>query len=418
MVAPLVWLGWTAGAAIAASLTGCDGTKEGAGKADTPVGDAGDTVTVDDIPSTDIASTSPDADALPAKDMYTDTTPPVPQCPGFPLKGTVKVFAEAPCGKDGFINDIDDSGWGSCTNMGGKNYLFHVGVSGVDQSHPTAGVPDQVVAGAKLFYSGQLKDQWGFGAWEVGSQTAGPWTGLPALSPGMPSFAKGIDFAGGKIFVATSNVSFATGSAEYKPGTVFAFDSSLNPAATITTSQVNPSSVGHFELGGVTFLAVVGSGPLDGKGAVSKIDLIDPATLKITQTIPLPFGGLGINGEIAIAGGRMAIGSADNSGRVVVLNTQDLAAAPLILTVTEAVGKSGMHFISMTQLTPDGKYLVAGNYNTGKMSVWELGNESSKLVKQTVVLDDTLTDASGIGDAACINGKVMVTVGNQIKAVE
>lgn len=418
MVAPLIWLGWTAGAAIAASLAGCDGTKETAGKDATPVGDAGDTVTVDDIPSTDVASTTHDADAPPAKDIYTDTAAPVPQCPAFPLKGTVKVFTEAPCGKDGFINDIDDSGWGSCTNMGGKNDLFHIGASGIDQSHPTAGVPDQVVTGSKLFYSGQLKDQWGFGAWEVGSQGAEPWTGLPVLSPGMPSFAKGIDIAGGKIFVATSNVSFATGGADYKPGTVFAFDAALQPAATITTSQVNPTSLGHLDLGGITYIAVVGSGPLDGKGAVSKLDLIDPATLKIVQTIALPFGGLGINGEIAIAGGRMAIGSADNSGRVVVLNTKDLTAAPLILTVTEALGKSGMHFISMTYLTPDGNYLVAGNYNTGKMSVWALGNESSNLVKQTVILDDTLTDASGIGDAACINGKLMVSVGSQIKAVE
>lgn len=415
MVAPLIWLGWTAGATIAASLASCDGAKG------TAKNDAGDTATMDDILSTDVASAAKDADAPPAKDTTTDAAPSSSQCPAFPLKGTVKVFTQAHCWKDGFISDIDDNGWGSCVNMGDQkygNWLFHVGAKGVDQFYQTAGIPDQIVTGTQLFYSGQQEDHWGFGAWDTDPLTYALWTDLPTLSPGMPSFAKGIDLVGGKIFVASSNVSFATGSAEYKPGTVFAFDSSLNPVATITTSQVNPTSVGHFELGGVTVLAVVGSGPLDGKGAVSKLDIIDPDTLKITQTIALPFGGLGINGEIAIAGGRMAMGSADNSGRVVVLNTQDLAAPPLILTVTEALGKSGMHFISMTHLTPDGKYLVAGNYNTGKMSVWELGGASSNLVKQTIVLDDNLMDASGISDAACINGKLMVSVGNDIKAVE
>lgn len=415
MVAPLVWLGWTAGAAIAASLAGCDGNKDKA------TNDVGDAATMDDILSTDVASAAKDADTPPAKDGYTDTTPPSSQCPAFPLKGAVKVFTQAHCWKDGFISDIDDNGWGSCVNMGDQkygNWLFHVGAKGVDTFYQTAGIPDQVVTGTQLFYSGQQKDHWGFGAWDIDPSTYALWTDLPTLSPGMPSFAKGIDLVGGKVFVATSNVSFATGSAEYKPGAVFAFDDALKPLATITTTQVNPTSVGHFELGGVTYLAVVGSGPLDGKGTPSKLDIIDPATLKITQTVTLPFGGLGINGEIAIAGGRMAIGSADNSGRVVVLDTQDLAAAPLVLTVAEAIGKSGMHFISMTYLTPDGKYLVAGNYNTGKMSVWELGDTSSNLVKQTIVLDDNQMDASGISDAACINGKLMVSVGNDIKAVE
>lgn len=373
---------------------------------------------VDDIGSSDVSSITPDADVPTSQDSYSEVTPTVPQCPSFPLNGAQSLFAESPCGKDSFINDIDDNGWGSCTNMGDKSYLFHVGATGIDQFHQTAGVPDQVVTGTKLFYSGQLQDQWGFGAWDINGTKADQWTGLPTLSPGMPSFAKGIDIVGGKLFVASSNVSFATGSADYKPGTIFAFDATLNSVATITTTQVNPTSVGQFEQGGVTYLAVVSSGPLNDKDAKSQLDIIDPSTLTITKSIQLPFGGIGINGEIAITGGRMAMGSADNSGRVIVLNTQDLNATPLILTVTEAFGKSGLHFISMTHFTPDGKHLVAGNYNTGKMSVWELGDASSDIVKQTLILDDNLMDASGIGDAACINGKLMVSVGNKIMAVQ
>lgn len=391
-------------------------------RTDRPSADAGvtplDVSHVDDIASTDSESPTPDGDTPTVHDSYVDATPSAPQCPQFPLKGYVTLFAETPCEKDSFINDIDESGWGSCTNMGDKSYLFHIGATGIDQFHQTAGVPDQLVTGTKLFYSGQKQDQWGFGTRDIGSKTAEQWTGLPILSPGIPSFAKGIDLVNGKIFVASSNVSFATGSADYKPGTVFAFDATLNPAATITTTQVNPTSVGHFEIGGVTYLVVADSGPLNGKGSKSQLDIIDPSTLKITKSIPLPFGSIGINGEIAIAGGHMAMGSADDSGRVIVLNTQDLSATPLILTVTEAFGKSGLHFISMVQLTPDGKHLVAGNYNTGKVSVWELGDASSNQVQQTIVLDDNLMDAAGIGDAACINGKLMVSVGNQIKAVQ
>lgn len=412
MVAPLIWIGWTAATAIAAALAGCEGSRN------TPVSDATGTDTMDDIPSTDAAITTADADATGAQDGYIDTTPPAPLCPQFPLKGAVSLFAEAPCGKDSFINDIDDNGWGSCTNMGDKAYLFHVGTSGIDQYHQILGIPDQVVTGSQLFYSGQHKDQWGFGAWDVGSQNQDQWAALPTLSPGTPSFAKGIDLVGEKIFVVSSNVSFATGSAVYKPGTVFAFDATRHPIATIATSQVNPTSVGHFELGGITYLAVVASGPMNGGDNKSHLDIINPSTLALTQSIPLPFGSLGISGEITIAGGRMAIGSADNSGRIIVLNTHDLSAAPLILTVPEAFEKSGFHFISMARLTPDGKYLAAGNYNTGKVAVWKTGDESSNQAQQTFAVDTNLLDAAGVGEAACINGKLMVSVGHQIMAVE
>jgi hypothetical protein len=146
----------------------------------------------------------------------------------------------------------------------------------------------------------------------------------PACDPVVPSFlttlTEGKALAGGRLFIATSNLLRA---ARFLPGTVLVFDwiaaaggITLRPSLDVPmlfTTGFNPTGVEAFttpagrELVLVTVTGAIGAG--SGGSNVrteAAVDVIDPSVPRIAATIPLGFAGPSFDAPAIEPGGRLA----------------------------------------------------------------------------------------------------------------
>lgn len=432
MVAPLIWIGWTAGAAIAASFSSCSSTKEEAINDIASSKNTANDTTVDDIGSTDSPDSAPAYDLGAQPDTFTaDSAKDIVSVlyPNFPLNGKLTLFAQSPCGKGSFISDIDDNGFGTCSGNP-DSMIFKFNNSGIVQSKLVTILPDQIAQGedGQLAITGYDPTSMHSGTLQSDSITStSTWMDFSKTEVGQstftPNFPKGLVFASRKLFIATSNITFGTDSkpSTYEPGTLISYSDGSNSAQVLATQGLNPTSIGSWTEYGVTRVAVVNTGYLDyngdTKGEKSSLSVFNTDSMSIEQSFPLPFGGLGVAGEIAIAGGFMAIPSADNSGRIVILDSNNLSGTPKIITIPEAQSKTGPYLVPFAKIY--GHYLIAGSYNSGAVNTWDLGTTPPSLVGGTITMDPL-----GIGDAACVGGdtqtpcKLLITSGDKIMAIE
>lgn len=374
-----------------------------------------DAAQVDDIGSTDSVSVAPDSDSF----VVSDTTPDIISkpnvCPTFPLQGKMKLVADAPCGKNGVISDLDETGFGICS--GQKNMVFQWGETGIMKSATLSMFSDQIEQGP----NGDLAITSLAGILRLDSITAQPIL-LPfdAITIDsqtiVPSFPKGLAYASGNLFVAAGNISFATGKAVYAPGAVLVY-----PGKPLASQGQNPTSMTTVSIHGQPFVAVVNTGnynvPVGNPDNKGSLVLIDPTTQKIAQTIALPRAGFGLAGEITMGGGKIAIGSADNSGQTIVFKLDNLAAAAMMIP-EKAAAAGEFHFITTTILSDSGKFLISSDYNSGKLKTWNIAGATPQLVSSDITLDTDLTDNQGLGDGFCRGGKFYIVLGNTILEVK
>lgn len=389
-----------------------------------------DTGNPDDIPSTDSTSTTADSDTAGDSfvDTPTDTATAPSACAGlFPLKGQIKLFAKTPCGDAGIVSDLDTTGLGTCTDFQTQNAIFQLGDTGIAKSQTLQSTPDQISQAQynNIAVTAMDGKTVAYGIMQLYGIAATPsWLPFEPTTVDQekltPSFPKGIAYASGKIFVATGNISFATGKAQYAPGSVLVYADGSTTAKTLSTQGHNPTSMGTWVDGNGTHVAVVNTEALDagGKTAAQNSSLVvfNADTLTLEQKVDLPFGGLGVAGEIGIGDGKLAIASADNSGRVVILDAATLSAPAVIVTDPAAQSTSGPHMMSFAQIVDH--YLLAGNFNTGKVSVWDLSTTPPALSGSALKVDDNLTDYLGLSDVVCYGGKLLIAVGPNIMELQ
>lgn len=443
MAGPLLFI------ALAAAAAACSGKIEPIPAAGS-LPDAGttpDTGDMDDTVTTDGVSTDLDADApveaaiakdsvpdlsVAPKDSFVEVGPDTAQVPTdcaalFPLKGNTKLFATAPCGDDSVIMDLDDNGLGVCVNYQKQvNMVFQLGDGKILKSQPLDQVPDQIdgspdgniamTASDSKTYAGGILRLYGV----MGVPSWLPFTPVTVDQKKFtPSLGKGIQFASASLFVATGNIDFSKGPANYLPGSLLMYATGGITFKPLATKGLNTTSLGAWSDAKGAHLAVVNTGTLDASGKAtskSRLAVFNTDTPTLEQVFDLPFGGLGLAGELGIADGRMAIPSADNSRRVVILNTVDLTATPQVVTVPNSSPEKNLHMIAFAKIW--GQYLVAGNYNTGLVSTWDLDGTASQVLGSTILLDNELKPGQGIVDAACLGGKLLVTVGPNVMELQ
>lgn len=436
MVAPIVYGAWVVGAWVVAELTGCDSPEQNSGSAGTGTTDTIDSIVHDAIPDT--ASAQDQAPPEPDQSGPTDSFDAGPDgavnfasaCPAFPLKGNFKLLGTIPCGGDyGFISDIDriddETGMGSCMD-GATSTLFRISADGIGDIQEITYGADQLAQHDDVthFTGFDANYAYGLGVFDPLNGNGVDWLGFsPEKLEGKtftPSFSKGLLWHSGHLFVVTSNVNWATGSPVYDPGTVLVYpDDSSSLPDVLSTGGVNATGIGLATVNGQERIVVVNSGNynstnLSDKTSFSSLAMIDPESLQVLSTLPLDLRGLGIAGEISVAGALIALGSADNSGDVAIadLDTQD------IRVVETAKNDSGSHFITVALLWPKGNHLITGDFNTGKLQQWDISSETFIEAGAQIPLDKKLDDAAGISDAVCMGGKLYVAVGKDIWVVE
>lgn len=358
-----------------------------------------------------------------AQDTY--TVPDTP--PTLPFAGTVTWRAESPCGTNGFITDLDEEGWGTCTALDGASHLFRLsaGTDGaviVDSALHINRILEQLTVVPKTtnhpevtYFSGVDPQLDVYGYFVYGEDVTGSnWHMFPDAEVNgttfRPNFAKGIAVLDNTLFIATSNVVFDEQlNAHYHPGLVERCDLTKGTCVGLPTSGVNPTSVGIVPVNGVPRIAVVNTGS-------ATFDLIDPADLDgdAIQSFSLPESGLGLHGEIPVAGGRLAIGSGNDTGHIIVMPVDGIGQSYTMLTMPGS-NDGGFHLLSLIKLAPDGNYLVAGDYNTGTIATWKMGDtEGPQSIGAVILVDKDLSDTAGISDGIWWNGALLVAVGNQL----
>jgi len=207
--------------------------------------------------------------------------------------------------------------------------------------------------------------------------------GLPRFItfPSGTTYATGALRVGNKLFVTTANLDVA--SSTYNPGTLQIYDLATDGSIlettrrSIPTSRKNPTGLA---LRNANTLVVLNSGDYSPMAA-SSLDLIDPATEAISNTIPLGTLTAQNTDKIALSpdGDTAVIGSADGTGRVLFVNLQTGAVTPQIL--------SGTQFHSSIRIG-DGRVFVT-DFNTGLLTILDLATQA---VLQSLNL---MTDQAG-----------------------
>lgn len=424
--------------AIVLLMASCSSSKDGT--KDVPLTDTAsleDAPQIDDIVSTDSVSLSVDSgshndiNAFVSGDTY-DTTPEVISqtnaCPAFPLQGKIKLFAQPPCEKNAVITDLDKTGFGVCTDFAQKHVVFQWDETGIVKSAALSIIPDQIEQGpdGKLAITGFDSKTQTIGVARLDSIVAQPnWLPFEAVTIDtqtfVPNFPKGMAYASGNLFVATGDISFTTGKPVYAPGAVLVYSGNVAIPKAFSSQGQNPTSMTAVSVHGQTFVAVVNTGnynvPVGNPENKGSLVLIDPVMQKIIQSIALPRAGFGLSGEIAMGGGKIAIGSADNSGQTILFQLDNLAAAAMM--VPDKIAPAGeFHFITTTILSDSGEYLISADYNSGKLKTWNIAGTTPQSLSPDITLDTNLIDNQGIGDGFCRGGKFYIVVGNTITEVE
>lgn len=398
MVAPAAYLLYLG---VAALVAACSNTTEKTEDVASPFQkDAGG---VDDIPSTDSTSEQPDSDTVKPIDTY--VAPIATVFPSFPLQGKAKTFADSPCGTYSFINDLDDNGIGTCS--GGINMVFKLNDKGIGQKMQLDVMPDQVDmdANGEIAIS-SINSQYEPGVLRMYGINATPsWLGLETVTVEgqtfVPHYLKGIQkLTSGQLVLVGGDIKFIGINADsYSPGVAVVFEGASVTPKFVPTQGHNPTSIGSWIQSGVTYIGIINTEALDAsgntKGQKSSLTVLNLNTFQTDQPIILPAGGLGVAGELAVAGGFLAIPSADNSGHVYVLNTQNLSTPPQTLTIADAANSSGPYLVSFVKIL--NHYLIAGSYNSSVISSWDLATTPATPLP---ALD---LGTKNIGDAACIS---------------
>lgn len=445
MVAPVIYAVVKIGATLLAPLifTECDEAEQNSvgspsGTTDTSGGRLQDAVSdvVSDVQAATDAAAESKNDTGPVDSFDTgpemaDSVTSAPQCPSFPLKGNVKLLGTLPCGGDyGFISDIDriddESGIGSCMD-GSKSWLFTTFSGGIEDIQEIGYAADQLAPqdGVTYFTGFDANYAYGFGKIDPLNGNGINWKGLSPVTLAdktfAPTFSKGLLWHSGFLFVATSNVSWATGSPVYDPGTVLAYPDNGEAPKVLATGGVNATGIGLAMVQGKPQVVVVNSGDYNSKDAgnphsYSSLLGINPNGPQVLPLLPLkPMRGLGVAGEISVVGARMALGSADNSAQVAIvdLENQDVRAVK-----TAGQQPTGLHLISIALLWPNGTQMLSGDFNTGQLQPWDISGATAVAVGAPIVLDKKLDDGAGLSDAVCLGGKLLVAKGKEIWSVE
>ncbi|PIR21616.1 MAG: hypothetical protein COV45_02420 [Deltaproteobacteria bacterium CG11_big_fil_rev_8_21_14_0_20_47_16] len=392
-----------------------------------------DTFSPDSITSSDLTSRNETTDSyVESKDTKTDIQTRVPTgCVAAFELGKVKALA-TPCTNSAIINDLDETGAGTCSDFAKNNTFFQWGLSGISMNTPLSSTADQIALGNNgiLIITGSDAATYESGIQWMTNVNAKPiWKTFAPVSLSekefKPSFPKGTLIYGDNVFVVTSNISFSTGKPEYDPGSVLVYSATSpdSPPKVLATQGANPTSIGKWTLNGKTYVGIINTESLDGAGDTSgthsSLVVFDAETLAFIQKIELPFAGLGVAGEITVSDDNqhIAIPSADNSGRVVILSTNDLKATPQVATAPEALVTSGAHLISFATFIGD-DHLIAGNFNTGIVHAWDISGSTPKTFGQPVTIDKNLTDYSGLAKGVCWGSRLFIANGPDIVEIQ
>ncbi|MFO0689724.1 MAG: hypothetical protein U0900_13535 [Myxococcota bacterium] len=178
----------------------------------------------------------------------------------------------------------------------------------------------------------------------------------PARPGFLTSLTAGKARAGGRLFVATSNLARGT---RFWPGTVLVFDwieqggaLTVRPSAAtpvLFTSGFNPTGMASFRTPGgrelvlVTATGVIGTG--SGPGNVFSeafVDVIDPSVPRIVATIPLGFAGPSFGPPAIDPTGRVAWLGASSSRQLYAIDLRVLDDARLYAGGSEPVRLDGL----------------------------------------------------------------------------
>lgn len=349
-------------------------------------------------------------------------TPPPPNLP--PLLEGFELFANAPCGAEGILTDLDEN-LGACANYTtGNHHLFSWDPQtpgSIASIIPLSYPPDQVLRTSDGIIFTTTYQNPGLAVTDpiVGTEShipfpttvtsSRPSSGGRLVSSFAPNYAKGLVEIGNRILVATSN--YDSAHEDFLPGTVLAYDRGTGGFQTWETSGYNPTSVANV----AGSLLVVSTGALSQAGVAgtdSYLDLFDPATGTRTNTLHLGRYAAGLSGEMSVSGdgSTLVLPTADNSGNLLVVNLLNFSFREISL---RGLGVSGDRiFFPSIQLTEDGHYALVGNFNDGKVYVVDL--ESANLASPALTLDTQLTDGEGLGDGLRIGGEFFIGRGDAV----
>lgn len=349
------------------------------------------------------------------------TTPPM-KLPPF-LAG-FELFANAPCGTEGILTDLDEN-LGACANYTtGNHHLFSWDPQtpgSIASIIPLSYPPDQVLRTSDGIIFTTTYQNPGLAVTDpiLGTEShvpfpttvtsSRPTSGGRMVSSFAPNYAKGLVEIGNRILVASSNYDLAHG--DFHPGTVLAYDHGTGGFQTWETSGYNPTSVANVS----GSLLVVSTGALSATGAAgtdSYLDLFDPATGTRTNSLHLGRYAAGVSGEMSVSGdgSTLVLPTADNSGKLIVVNLLNFSFREISLRDLGVSG--GRIFFPSIQLTEDGNYALVGNFNDGKLYVVDL--ESGSLASPALTLDTNLLDGVGISDGLRVGGEFFIGKGDSI----
>jgi len=331
--------------------------------------------------------------------------------------------ALAPCGSQGMITDLDE-GLGVCANyVNNEHHLFtwNAASPGAESLIPLTYAPDQVLRGSDgaIYVSTHQspglavvrptpgeESHFGF---PTSLSLSGASSSGRSLASLRPAYPKGLAQIGNEIFIATSNYDEVHG--DFQPGTVLAFDTLSQTYSHLPTSAFNPT--GLAEANGR--LLVVNSGAIDRNGHVSSdgsLDVFNPHTFELEASLPLGRRGAGLNGEIALSadGSRAVLPTADNSGRLIVVDWQSSQVREIDLRAA-GIGGSRIFFSSL-QVSADGNFAVVSNFNDGR--VYSVNLEQGTISGASLRVDSRTDDTNGLSDGLRLGAEYFVGFGPEV----
>ncbi|MCE9626031.1 MAG: hypothetical protein K8R69_11385, partial [Deltaproteobacteria bacterium] len=351
-------------------------------------------------------------------DSGTPEAPAILRLTGFETHDTT------PCGPQGMITDLDE-GLGVCANYtNNQHHLFswNPNTPGAATSIiPLSFAPDQVLRGSDdsiyvtthqnpgLSVIHPLEGSESHHAFPASLPTSLHSSSGRPLTSITPAFPKGLVEISGQVFIATSN--YDTVHEDYLPGTILAFQKATGNFVFLSSSGFNPTSVG--EANGR--LLVVSSGAVDRNGHATTdgfLDIFDPLSFDLLRSIPLGRRGAGVSGEITLSpDGRSALlPTADNSGRILVINLTDGNTRELAMSSAGVTGDR--IFFPSLQVSSDGRFGVVGNFNDGRVYTVNLANGAATASPLTV--DSNTADGDGLSDGLRIGSEFFVGVGPRL----
>jgi hypothetical protein len=369
------------------------------------------------------ASPPPSYDAGSGTDGGVSSPAPVFQSP--------QILGTVPCGAGSMIPDIDvdaQGGLGVCANYTtGNHHLFRwdPSQSGSIQSIiPLPYPPDQVLrlSNGEIAISTYQNPGLSFVNETAGSEshaafptvtTGGTSSSGRGISGFQPRYPKGMVELGGQVYVATSN--YDEVNEDYLPGTVLTYNSGTGSFSVLPTTGYNPTSVTPILHQGQQRLLVVESGAINRQGEAlteSRVEIFDPLTKTWVYHLSLGKVGAGLSGEVAVSsdGHQVILPTGNNSGDLLIV---DLAAQNVRTVRLKDQGVSSDRvLLTNAQLTEDGHYAFAGNFNDGRVYAVDLNQP--QMSPTPLRVDTNTLDGEGISDTLRQGRDLFVGMGPQI----